>query len=84
MQRIAALTLAFAIAGNANADCDLFYAPRDIRNASLAFHHSLEERRAVASHDMVHDQYCTFVDGARKDDVRSARITKAPSPRQGK
>jgi len=55
MQRAAGLVLAFALIGNANADCELFYAPPDIRAAALRFHHDVDERRKEQTHAAVRE-----------------------------
>lgn len=45
MLRTLMLALMFSLSANANADCDLRYAPPDVRAAAQAFHHHTSERR---------------------------------------
>lgn len=45
MQRTLILALTLSLSANASADCDLRYAPPDVRAAALAFHHRASEQR---------------------------------------
>ncbi|KLD63757.1 hypothetical protein [Dyella japonica] len=45
MPRTLMLALMLSLSANTNADCDLRYAPPDVRAAALAFHHHTSERR---------------------------------------
>jgi len=44
MQRTLLLALMLSRSANACADCDLRYAPPEVRAAALAFHHQASER----------------------------------------
>lgn len=44
MQRTLMLALMLSLSANASADCDLRYAPPEVRAAALAFHHQASER----------------------------------------
>ena len=44
MQRTLMLTLMLSLSAKASADCDLRYAPPEVRAAALAFHHQASER----------------------------------------
>lgn len=45
MPRALMLTLMLTLSANASADCDLRFAPADVRAAAWAFHHSTSEPR---------------------------------------
>lgn len=62
MPRTAALILAITAAGSAHADCELPYAPPEVRAAALAFHHRTDERRGVKQQNMM-----------RKEPAKSSR-----------
>ncbi|MHA6206238.1 hypothetical protein ACXU4B_17560 [Dyella soli] len=47
MQRAASLALFFALAGSAHADCELPFAPPEIRAAAQAFHQRIQPHRAT-------------------------------------
>jgi hypothetical protein len=49
MQRTLILALTLSLSANASADCDLRYAPPDVRAAALAFHHRASERRPISA-----------------------------------
>lgn len=44
MQRTLMLVLMLSLSAKASADCDLRYAPPEVRAAALAFHHQASER----------------------------------------
>lgn len=68
MRLAACFYLALSIFGTAQADCDLRYAPPDVRSAAMAFHYSTFERRANHSHSSGGDK------GNRGARVKAVRI----------
>jgi hypothetical protein len=53
MARTALFVLIFALSRNASADCDLRYAPAEVRAAALAFHHQASERHPSHANNAV-------------------------------
>lgn len=51
MARTALFVVIFALARNASADCDLRYAPPEVRAAAQAFHHHASERRPSSANN---------------------------------
>ncbi|WP_267221993.1 hypothetical protein [Dyella silvae] len=45
MKRIAGLLMMVSLMSRANADCELLYAPPEVRAAALKFHHQISQRR---------------------------------------
>ncbi|AIF46027.1 hypothetical protein [Dyella japonica] len=50
MKRTASLFLVSALMGSAHADCELPYAPPEVRAALLSFHHQTVQRLETAKH----------------------------------
>ena len=51
MQRTLMLALMLSLSANASADCDLRYAPPEVRAAAQAFHHHVSERRPSSANN---------------------------------
>jgi hypothetical protein len=54
MQRTLMLALMLSPSLNAHADCDLRFAPPEVRAAALAFHHHASEHPPVSTDHAVH------------------------------
>lgn len=54
MHRTLLLALVLSLSAKANADCDLRYAPPEVRAAALAFHHQASERRQSHANNAAH------------------------------
>ena len=54
MHRILLLALVLSLSAKANADCDLRYAPPEVRAAALAFHHQASERHQSHADNAAH------------------------------
>ena len=82
MQRAAGLALVFTLIGNANADCELLYAPPDIRAAALRFHHSVDERRSEQTPAIVREKPSKAPRGRQMAPHRVGTESSSLSPRR--